>query len=258
MAEEVKNASISVPKAMLSIYIVNFLVLWPTVITLCYHAPSIEDTLADSTGYPGLYAFRAAASPAWTTVLLAFIAFIFVAGNITYLAAVTRDLFAFSRDHGLPFSAWISKVDNKRQVPVNATILSSGIALLMALIYLGSTVAFYAIISLFTVAILQCYCFSIGCVLWRRLIHPETLPPAEFSLGRYGVFFNTCAVVFSGYSLFWSCWPQEYPVTAENFNWAVVIFAAIIFIAMVDFLFRAKHVYWGPVTTVEGRQVRRS
>lgn len=257
MAEEVKDASLSVPKAMVIIYLVNFAVLLPTVITVCYHMPSVEDALGDATGYPALYVFRQATSPTWTTVMLAFIAFIFIAANITYLAAVTRDLFAFSRDHGLPWSAWISKVDGRRQLPVNATILSSCIAFLLTLIYLGSTVAFYAIVSLFGVAILQCYCFSIGCVLWRRIFHPETLPPARFSLGRFGIPLNAFAVLFSAYCLFWSFWPQEYPVSVDNFNWAIVIFGAVMIISLVYFVIRARHKYVGPVALVEGRKGRR-
>ncbi|KAK5080452.1 hypothetical protein LTR05_008562 [Lithohypha guttulata] len=257
MAEEVREASISVPEAMISIYLINFVALLPTVITVCYHMPNVDDALNDGTGYPALYVFRQAATPTWTIVLLAVIAFIFIASNITYLAAVTRDLFAFSRDHGLPFSAWISKIDGRRHVPINATILSSGVALLLALIYLGSTVAFYAIIALYTAALLQCYCFSIGCVLWRRIFHPETLPPARFSLGRFGIPLNGFAVLFSGYCLFWSFWPQEYPVTVENFNWAIVIFGIVMIIALAYFVFRARHKYVGPVSTVEGRKERR-
>jgi len=39
---------------------------------------------------------------------------------------------------GLPFSRWISKIDDKRHIPVNATILSSVVSCLLALIYIGS------------------------------------------------------------------------------------------------------------------------
>ena len=129
MSEEVKDAALSVPKAMIAIYVVNFVVLFPTILTAVYHIPDLEAALADTTGYPAIYAFRQAASPAWTAVFLGFLAFVFVAANITYLAAVTRDLFAFARDRGLPFSSWISTVDTERHVPTNATIVTSGVAL---------------------------------------------------------------------------------------------------------------------------------
>lgn len=258
MAEEVKDASKSVPKAMIATYFVNFICLWPLVITVCYHIPSIDDALEDATGYPAMYVLRQSMSPAWVIVILGSIAFINAAGNITYMAAVTRDLFAFARDNGLPFSAWIRKIDGKRDLPVNAAILTSAISSLMALIYLGSEVAFYAIISLYTTAILSCYCLSIGSLLWRRIYHPDTIPPAKFSLGRWGFAINSFAVVWCTYCLFWSCWPQEYPVTVPNFNWASVIIGATMLVAMIHFFLKARNVYVGPVAAVQGRKIRKS
>jgi hypothetical protein len=70
-------------------------------------------------------------------------------------------------------------------------------------------VAFYAITALSTISLLQCYCLSIGCVLWRRIVLPSTLPPAEFSLGRWGIPINALAVLYSLWAFFWACWPQE-------------------------------------------------
>lgn len=99
-------------------------------------------------------------------MVIALIAALCIASNIVYLAAVTRDLFAFARDKGrrhskymllctltsttltpvstgLPFSRWIGKIDEKRHIPVNASILSQAIACLMALIYLGSKIYYF-------------------------------------------------------------------------------------------------------------------
>lgn len=62
---------------------------------------------------------------------------------MTYLAAVTRDIWAFSRDQGLPFSTLLSHIDKKRRIPVRATLLTSLISIGLSLIYIGSPVAFY-------------------------------------------------------------------------------------------------------------------
>ena len=105
-------------------------------------------------------------------------------------------------------------------------------------------------------ALLQCYCFSIGCVLWRRIYHPETLPPCDFSLGRWGVLVNSLSVIYALWAFFWCFWPQSYPVTASGFNWSSPIFVSVLLIAMVYFVFRARFHYLGPVTEVEGRKAR--
>ena len=104
-------------------------------------------------------------------------------------------------------------------------------------------------------ALLQCYVLSIGCVLWRRIYRPGTLPPSPFSLGRWGIPINAIAVVYSMWGFFWALWPGSYPVTASGFNWASPIFVAVLIVALIYFAVKAKHTYKGPVTEVVGRNV---
>lgn len=253
MSEEVKDAAKSVQKAMISIYIVNFILIFPAILTICFHIPVVQDALDDPTLYPTIYVLRQSMSPVWMTVILVVIVCLLICSNITYLAAVTRDMFAFARDESLHFSNWIAQVDAKRKIPTNACIVTSIISICLGLIYVGSPVDFYAITSLLTVALLQCYCLSIGCLLWRRLRYPQTLPPAQFSLGRFGVPVNALAVMYAFWAFFWSFWPQIYPVTAPNFNWASVIFVGVLIVASIHFVLVARHKYTGPVALVQGR-----
>jgi len=255
MAEEVKDASIAVPRAMITIFLVDCALIFPMVVTICYHLPDLDAALSDTTTYPAIWIMRQAMSDAWIAVIMAVITLMVMASNITYLAGVSRDLFAFARDKGLPFSAWFSKVDPKRSIPRNANLFSCLLSAVLALIYIGSPVAFYAITSLNTVSLLQCYVFAIGCVLWRRLTRPETLPPARFSLGRWGVPVNIAAVLYSTWSFFWCFWPQAQPVTASGFNWAGPLYIIALIVSAL-YYFRARHHYDGPVTSVEGRNVR--
>ncbi|KAK5694057.1 hypothetical protein LTR97_009676 [Elasticomyces elasticus] len=289
MAEEVKDAAIAVPRAMVAIFLIDCALIFPLIITICYHLPDLATALEDPTDYPGIYIMRQAMSDAWIAVIVTIITVIVMASNITYLAGVSRDLFAFARDgryastfvsllafmsnaiqslgtsydlladindlaEGLPFSAWFSKVDPKRSIPRNANLFSCLLSACLALIYIGSDVAFYAITSLGTASLLQCYIFSIGCVLWRRLTHPETLPPARFSLGRYGVPVNVAAVLYSLWSFFWCFWPQSQPVTAGGFNWAGPLYILALIVSALYYI-RARHRYRGPVVDVVGRNL---
>jgi amino acid transporter len=256
MAEEVKDAARSVPRAMISIYVVNFCLIFPAILTICYHIPVVGDALDDPTLYPTIYVLRQSMSNTWMTVILVIVVALLICSNITYLAAVSRDLFAFSRDRGFPFSNWISKVDKRRSIPQNACILTSVISICLALIYIGSPVAFYAITSLLTVALLQCYCLSIGCLLWRRISRPKSLPPSQFSLGRFGIPINALAVLYALWSFFWSFWPQVVPVDAATFNWASVIFVIVLLVALIYYVARGHRQYTGPVALVEGRKAR--
>ncbi|KAM3464107.1 hypothetical protein BB8028_0003g12520 [Beauveria bassiana] len=255
MSEEVRNASSSVPKVMISVFCINFFLNIMTVITLCYHIPDVTAALNEPTLYPAIWVLKQSMSDAWLTALLVVQCIFLLFSNFSYLAAVSRDLFAFARDKGLPYSEWLAKVDKERKIPINAYYMTAAFAALLSLIYIGSPVALYAIGSLLACAIMQCFCFSISCVLWRRIYHPQTLPHARFSLGKLGIPINVVAVFVVVWSFFWAFWPQEYPVTPSGFNWSVGIFVPTIVVALIYYVVKGRHVYEGPVVLIEGRKM---
>ncbi|KAG5950163.1 hypothetical protein E4U53_005420 [Claviceps sorghi] len=258
MSEEVRDAARTIPRVMMITFAINTSLTWLTLITMAYHIPNVVQALNDPTSYPAISVLRSAMSLPWLTAVLSVIILLLMFGNLSYLAAVSRDLFAFARDRGLPLSEWISRVDRTRGIPTNACIVSAGLSILLSLTYIGSPVAFYAITSLCIVALLQCYCLCIGCMLYRRVSHPETLPLARFSLGKYGMLINASALVSSLWGFFWCFWPQVYPVTAPGFNWSSLLFVSALVIAIVYYVFAGRHNYHGPVVLVEGRKRRRS
>jgi len=94
-------------------------------------------------------------------------------------------------------------VDKRRKIPTNSYILFGAISVLLSLIYIGSPLAYYAMTLLSIVALLQCWVFSISCVLWRRIYHRKTLPHAQFALGKCGIPINCLAINFNWWSFFW-------------------------------------------------------
>jgi choline transport protein len=94
-------------------------------------------------------------------------------------------------------------------------------------------------------------------VLWRRVAKPETLPPARWSLGRYGVACNAWGVVYSTWACFWAMWPPGYPVTLDTFNWAPVIFAGVTVVCVGMYWATGRRVYEGPAVLVAGKRANR-
>lgn len=254
MAEEVRNATRSVPIVILSVYLINFILVFPAIVTFCYHMPSVADALAEGTGFPTIYVLKTVMSDIWVTIILAVTVALLSWSNIMYLTGVSRDLFAISQDGGVPFSPWMAKVNKRCKIPVNACVVTSAVSCLLALLYLGCPTAVYSVLSLHTIAILQSYILSIGSVLWRRIKYPETLPPAYFPLGRLGVPVNIIAVIYAVWAFFWSFWPQETPVTASGFNWGLVLFWAVVLVAFLYFLVVGYREYREPVSVVAGRR----
>lgn len=110
IAEEVRDAAKTVPRSMLSVFGVNMLITFACWITIIFAIPDIPAALADPSLYPVVYVFKQSMSIKWVTVELTLIVALVLFANVCYLTAVSRDLFAFARDGGFPFSEWIAAV----------------------------------------------------------------------------------------------------------------------------------------------------
>lgn len=254
MAEEVKNAGRNVPIAIVWSYVGNGLIALVFLVTFLFAMPSVEEAIDDPSGFPFIYVFQKTVSTGGVNAITIMVLILVIASNVSFNASTSRQTFAFARDNGLPFARWISHVHPKLQIPANAVFLSCLISALLAVINVGSDVAFNAIISLQVVALMFTYAISITCVLYRRLAHPELLPQARWTLGRWGVPVNVTALVYVSFAFFWSFWPNERPVTLQNFNWAVVMFVGIIILSVVNYVVYGRKVYVGPVMSVEGNR----
>ena len=141
----------------------------------------------------------------------------------------------------------------KRNVPDNAVYLTSVGSGIICLINLGSTTAFNIVVSLTLLALLSTYMISIGCILLKR-IQKQELPPARWSLGKWGLPINAFAFVYSGFVIVFSCFPNSVPVTASTANWAPLVWVGVILVAVMAYLVHGKKLYTPPVAFVEGRK----
>ncbi|KAK1811741.1 hypothetical protein LTR12_013876 [Friedmanniomyces endolithicus] len=240
MSEEVRDAGLSVPRAMIGSILLNGIIGFIALIPFLFALPSIDDALL-----------------------------ILMVGNVAYQAATGRQTFAFARDGGMPFSKWIGHINLRYHLPVNAVLLTAIITLVLCLINLGSSDAFNAILSLAAVAQMATYSISISCVLYRRLTAPQLLPTAQWGLGRWGVPVNATGAAYAWFSFFWAFWPSGTPVTATSMSmsqlgasagsekltmiadYAVVMFGGVMILAMLYFVVKARKTYAGPVTRTE-------
>lgn len=221
------------------------------MITFLFSIDSIDNALADPSGFTFIYVFRQAVSTAGVNGLTSIIIILITVATISWNALTARQTFAFARDNGLPFSRWIGHVDPKKNIPANAIALSCTITVLLSLINLGSPTAMYAITNVDTSAIMMTYMVSIACVLYRRLAHPELIPRGRWSLGKWGVPVNVLGLTYVTFTFFWSLWPWTTPYTADSFNWSVVVLGGVIVLSLVMYVFHGRFVYKGPVTDVK-------
>lgn len=144
-----------------------------------------------------------------------------------------------------------SQIHRHQNVPFNAVLTTSFLSFILCLIQLGSTVAFNIIISLNLIAFLGTYMISIGSLLLKRFRY-QPLPPARFSLGRWGLPVNLFAFCYSTLTLVFSCFPVSVPVDASTANWGPAIWGGVLGIALVSYLTQGRRDYEGPVVFVAG------
>ncbi|KAL4996450.1 amino acid/polyamine transporter I [Aspergillus recurvatus] len=251
MSEEVSNAGRNVPLAIAWGYFTNGIMAIILLIAYLFSIPSVDDALSDETGFPFLYVFKNAVSTAGVNGLTSIILIPVIFSNIFFNASTSRQTFAFARDRGLPFADWIAHVDHQRKIPVNAIFLSCLISCLLSLINIGSETAFNAIISLNVAALMYSYIISISCVIYRKVRCPETLPARRWDMGPWGLPVNVVGLAYSCFALFWSLWPGQKHVTAETFNWSVVIFGGVFVVSLVMYVLKGRREYKGPVVIVQ-------
>jgi hypothetical protein len=101
-------------------------------------------------------------------------------------------------------------------------ISSMFIALVLSLLCLGGSEAFNSIMGLVTGAVGLTYALSIGCLLWRKLFGAP-LPPARWSLGRFGVAINMFSFLYEILTVVISFFPLFAKVNAQTMNWGELL-----------------------------------
>jgi choline transport protein len=120
MSEEMKDAGSVLPSAMLWATLGNCAFGFTMLITFCFCAGDIDTLLNSSSGIPVIQVtYTATNSFAATTILTLILILISFVSSITCVATSSRQIWAFARDGGFPFSSWIDHVNFRAHIPLN-------------------------------------------------------------------------------------------------------------------------------------------
>lgn len=111
LAEEIKNASETLPRALLWGVGLNIVLGYVAVFTLCFTVTDPTRLIESETGYPMIQLFYdVTKSKAGTDIMSAIIIITLVSAVISEIATASRQIWSFARDRGLPFSNQLAKV----------------------------------------------------------------------------------------------------------------------------------------------------
>ncbi|KAJ1715738.1 amino acid permease [Aspergillus flavus] len=250
MSEEIQDASRVLPQGMIWTLILNGATGFVMIVTYAFCVGNIDEVLESQTGFPFIQVFlNSTGSVKAATGMTVVIMVMQFCAAISNVATTSRQVYAFARDQGLPFSGILCQISPTFTVPLNALFLSLIIVSLLSLINIGSSVAFNAIMSLGTAALLSSYIISISCVRLRRWRN-QPLPPARWSMGKFTPVIDSISILVLMVIFVFSFFPVTRHVTAQSMNWSIVIFSGVTLFAMAYYHAYARKVYRGPVVRV--------
>lgn len=109
MAEEINNAAVVIPRAIMLSVLINGILGFAMLISVLFCAGNIDDALKSPTGYPYIEIFYQATGSTTGTVLMCTIVLIIgIFGVVGILAAASRQIWSFARDQAVPcWRLWI-------------------------------------------------------------------------------------------------------------------------------------------------------
>jgi len=264
LAEELKDSARNLPRAMLCYAGVNYLIGFVMLLAFMFVVGDVESVLSTPTGQPWIQViWNATESKAATIVMTAIVALFFLFAAVNTNTTSSRQLYAFARDGGLPFSSWICRVSPNRHVPVNAVFLTLIIGCGLAVIPLGSTSAFLNIQAIGNCGITLSYVVSIACRIYNRnfgSVYGNLSKPPPFYLGKVGGnIINSFAIAVLIIYLVSTTFPTAPHPSPDLMNWSSLALGATILVAGLSYI-RLRKTYLSrdhslPVEAVEAVNV---
>jgi choline transport protein len=217
-------------------------------LVLLFGLGDLGGLLETTTGFPFMQLFlNTTKSTAGASIMSMIPTVIAIAANAAGLASTSRTFWAFARDEAIPASGFFAHVDTHFKIPLRMVILVSILQLLLGFIYLGSTTAFNAILSMSIIGMYLSYALPIMYMLFYGR-SSRTYLPGPFNLNAtMGKLLNVAALLWLIVAIFFSTWPNFYPVTAANMNYSTVVLAGWVAVGAVYYAVAGRKKYEGPV-----------
>ncbi|MCB0928257.1 MAG: amino acid permease [Mycolicibacterium insubricum] len=218
LAEETRNPRRVAPRTIRLALSVSALGGGLMILGALMAAPSLTDGRLAAEGLP--YVLDAVLSSPWGTVLLVDVCIAIMICTLAIQTAASRLIFSMARDHRLPASSILSKVNGRTGTPIWPSVLVGLACIAILVVNVGNSAIFATLASVCIILIYLAYLMVTGPLLYRRLrgwpknrslVDTEGKP--LLSLGRLGVPINLVAVCYGALMIVNLGWPR-----AEIFN----------------------------------------
>lgn len=120
----------------------------------------------------------------------------------------------------------------------------------MALVNIGSSTAFNAIISLVVSSYLSSYEIAIILLILRK-VRGQKLSLGPWNLGKWGLPINIFAAAYTLVTVVFTFLPVGLPVDKTNMNYSCVMYGGVVVLGIIYYVLRGHHHYIGPRTDMD-------
>ncbi|PBK99470.1 amino acid transporter [Armillaria gallica] len=251
ISEEATNANVAIPFAIILAATSSSILGWGINVAIAFCMGTDVGAILDSpVGQPMATLLLNSFGKKGALALWSLIIVLQFAIGTSMLTACSRQIFAFSRDGGLPFSRWLYFVHPHSHTPVHCVWAVVFISLLLGLLGFAGNVAIGAIFSLVVTGQYIAYSIPIS----ARYLGGKKIKPGPFSLGKLSLPVAVVAVVWMIFMVVVFLFPTTPSATAQDMNYTVVVLGGTLFLATVYFYFPVYggvHWFTGPVSTID-------
>ncbi|KAF8999307.1 amino acid/polyamine transporter I [Cyathus striatus] len=249
ISEEVKNASVNVPRTIIVSTALGCVLGWALNIALAFNmGPDTAAILSDPVGQPMVTILLNSFGKRGALAVWSFIILTVNLSAVDLLMAASRQSFAFSRDGALPLSRLLYKINGTTGTPVNCVIFCAFGAMLLGLLSFAGPVAIGAIFSMGVV----CQYISYSVPIAARFVGGNTFMPGSFYMGKLSAPVAYVALLFMAFTVLVLLFPTNPGPTSADMNYTVVVVGGIISLCLTYYFFPVyggRHWFTGPVKT---------
>ncbi|QLG73046.1 hypothetical protein HG535_0E01300 [Zygotorulaspora mrakii] len=244
-SEEAKDAKKSVPIGIIGSITVCWILGWLIIIVLAACMNPDLETLLD-TNYEIVMAqiIYDALGKRWAVAFMALIAFCQYLMGASIVTAISRQVWAFARDDGLPFSKYIKIVNKKYSVPFVAIFAACAASLALGLLCLDGPAAS----ALFSLAVAGNNLAWSTPTFLRLTCGRDVFRPGPFYLGKFwSPVIAWIGVIYQVFIIILVMFPSmQHGLEPATMNYACVIGPGIWLLSWVYYMCYKKKYYHGP------------
>ena len=143
------------------------------------------------------------------------------------------------------------QIEPRTSMPVWSILCSTMISLLLALINIGSYVAFNAFTRLVIAGFHSSFLVAASLTLLKRLTKQDVpVRWGPFTLGRAGIPVNVFSIAYSIIGIFFSFWPPSINPTPTSMNWSVAVYGGVLLLSLAFWAVHGRNFYTGPILEI--------